>query len=68
MARNPYFGMQTAMTRVDIEWPLDEGMRPSEDAKLSLEKLLKGRTTRVAVTPHSGHSVRCGTGLSTLLA
>jgi len=48
---NPYFGMQTAMTRVDIEWPLDtEGnMRPSEDAKLSLEKLIKGYTINAAI-------------------
>ncbi len=46
---NPYFGMQTAMTRVDIEWPLDDGMRPSEDAKLSLEKLLKGYTINAAI-------------------
>lgn len=46
---NPYFGMQTAMTRVDIEWPLEEGMRPSEDAKLSLEKLLKGYTIDAAI-------------------
>ena len=46
---NPYFGMQTAMTRIDIEWPLDEGMRPSEDAKLSLERLLKGYTINAAI-------------------
>ena len=46
---NPYFGMQTAMTRVDIEWPLEEGMRPSEDAKLSREKLLKGYTIDAAI-------------------
>ena len=46
---NPYFGMQTAMTRVDIEWPIEEGMRPSEDAKLSLEKLLKGYTIDAAI-------------------
>ena len=46
---NPYFGMQTAMTRIDIEWPLDEGMRPSEDANLSLERLLKGYTINAAI-------------------
>lgn len=48
---NPYFGMQTAMTRVDIEWPLDtEGnMRVSEDAKLSLDRLLKGYTINAAI-------------------
>ena len=48
---NPYFGMQTAMTRVDIEYPLetDGGMRQSEEAKLSLEDLLKGYTINAAV-------------------
>ncbi len=48
---NPYFGMQTAMTRIDIEWPMDgeNPMRQKEDAKLSLEKLLKGYTINAAV-------------------
>ena len=46
---NPYFGMQTAMTRIDIEWPLDVGMRPSENAKLSMERLLKGYTINAAI-------------------
>ncbi|MGX8706024.1 MAG: amidohydrolase [bacterium] len=47
---NPYFGMQTAMTRVDIEWPMDDvnPMREKEEAKLSLEKLLKGYTINAA--------------------
>ena len=48
---NPYFGMQTAMTRIDIEWPMDDEnpMRQKEDAKLSLEKLLKGYTINAAI-------------------
>lgn len=46
---NPYFGMQTAMTRVDIEYPLDCGMRTPEDAKISLENLLKGYTINAAI-------------------
>ena len=48
---NPYFGMQTAMTRVDVEQPFSEEnpMRPKEEAKLSLEKLLKGYTIDAAV-------------------
>lgn len=46
---DPYFGMQTSMTRVDIEFPLDEenfpdSIRPPESAKLTLEQLLKGYT------------------------
>ena len=47
---DPYFGMQTAMTRIDIEWPMDgeDPMRQKEDAKLSLEKLLKGYTINAA--------------------
>lgn len=48
---NPYFGMQTAMTRIDIEWPMDgeNPMRQKEEAKLSLEKLLKGYTINAAI-------------------
>lgn len=48
---NPYFGMQTAMTRIDIEWPMDDEnpMRQKEEAKLSLEKLLKGYTINAAI-------------------
>ena len=47
---NPYFGMQTAMTRVDIDYPLEsnDGMRLPESAKLSLEDLLKGYTINAA--------------------
>ena len=47
---NPYFGMQTAMTRIDIEWPMDDEnpMRQKEEAKLPLEKLLKGYTINAA--------------------
>ena len=51
---NPYFGMQTAMTRFDLEYPLedDDGnpkMRECEAAKLSLEDLMKGYTINAAV-------------------
>ena len=46
---NPYFGMQTAMTRVDLWDGIYDGMRPSEDAKLSLEDLLKGYTINAAI-------------------
>lgn len=47
---NPYFGMQTAMTRVDIDFPLESnnGVRLPESAKLSLEDLLKGYTINAA--------------------
>lgn len=43
--------MQTAMTRIDIEWPMDEEnpMRAWKDARLSLEKLLKGNILHAAI-------------------
>ena len=46
---DPYFGIQTAMTRKDILMPLDPdeipgSIRPPETAKLSLEQLLRGYT------------------------
>ena len=46
---DPYFGMQTSMTRVDIELPLDEkkypgSVRPPLEARLTLNQLLKGYT------------------------
>ena len=51
---NPYFGIQTAMTRVDPEMPLDPSrypgsVRPPEKAKLSLEELIRGYTVNNAV-------------------
>ncbi len=48
---NPYFGMQIAMTRIDIDQPIDDEnpMRQKEEAKLSLEKLLKGYTIDAAI-------------------
>ncbi len=46
---NPYFGMQIAMTRIDIEYPLDSGARASEEACLSLVDLLKGYTINAAI-------------------
>ena len=47
---NPYFGMQTAMTRVDIDTPLESngGVRLPLSAKLSLKDLLKGYTINAA--------------------
>ena len=47
---NPYYGMQTAMTRVDIDAPLEsnDGVRLPLSAKLSLENLLKGYTINAA--------------------
>ncbi len=46
---NPYFGMQIGMTRVDIWDGVYDGERESEDAKLSLEDLLKGYTINAAI-------------------
>ncbi len=47
---NPYFGMQTAMTRVDIDLPIESnnGVRLPLSAKLSLKNLLKGYTINAA--------------------
>lgn len=46
---NPYIGIQTAATRVDLESPLDPkrypgSVRPPEEAKLSVEQLVTGYT------------------------
>ncbi|MDO4176377.1 MAG: amidohydrolase family protein [Bacillota bacterium] len=51
---NPFFGMQTAMTKVDIEYPLDPekypgSMRPPERAKYTLEQLIHGYTMTNAI-------------------
>ena len=46
---NPYFGMQIGMSRVDIWDGIYDGERESEDAKLSLEDLLKGYTINAAI-------------------
>lgn len=47
---NPYFGMETAMTRIDPEGVYGEGvMRESESSKLSLDALLKGYTLNAAI-------------------
>ena len=47
---NPYFGMQTAMTRIDPDGVYGEGvMRESAASKLSLEALLKGYTQNAAI-------------------
>jgi predicted amidohydrolase YtcJ len=50
---NPFFGMQTAMTRIDPDAPLDasrfiDGVRPSEGSRLPLELLLRGFTIDAA--------------------
>ena len=51
---NPYYGMQTAMTKKDLDdsFTDEDGnpiARPSESARLSLEDLLKGYTIDAAV-------------------
>ena len=51
---NPFIGMQTAMTRVDMFMPLDPekypgSVRPPESAKLPLADLLRGYTYNNAV-------------------
>ena len=51
---DPFYGMQTAATRVDIDFPLDPevypgSVRPSESAKLSVEDMLRGYTIDGAV-------------------
>lgn len=51
---NPFFGMQTAMTRVDPVMPLDPdrypgSVRQPEGAKYTLEQLLQGYTRNNAV-------------------
>ncbi len=47
---NPYFGMQTAMTRIDPEGVYGEGvMRESASSRLSLEDLLRGYTRKGAI-------------------
>lgn len=51
---NPFIGMQTAMTRVDLFMPLDPekypgSVRPPESAKLPLDELLRGYTRNNAL-------------------
>ncbi|SMG19198.1 amidohydrolase [Agreia pratensis] len=50
---DPFFGMQTAMTRIDPEFPLDaerypESVRPSSASRLTLERLITGYTSAAA--------------------
>ncbi|MGV8881468.1 MAG: amidohydrolase [Rhodoglobus sp.] len=50
---DPFFGMQTAMTRVDPEFPLDVerypgSVRPSAASQLTLERLIAGHTVDAA--------------------
>lgn len=59
---NPYFGMQTAMTRVDPLLPLDPdrypgSVRPPESAKLSLAQLIHGYTMTNAVRMRLDHLI-----------
>ena len=54
---NPFFGIQVANTRIDPQFPLDEGlypggMRPPENARIPLETLLKGYTAAGARQLH----------------
>ena len=54
---DPFFSMQVASTRVDLEVPLDPrkyvgSLRPPESAKLSRENLLKGYTINGAKQMH----------------
>lgn len=51
---NPFFGMQTSMTRVDPQFPLDPdkypgSVRPPESAKLTLKQLIHGYTVTNAI-------------------
>lgn len=51
---SPFFGMQTAITRVDPEYPLDEAdypgsMRPNESAKFTLDQLVRGYSINGAI-------------------
>ncbi len=46
---DPFFGMQTAITRVDLEFPLDsekypDSVRPPTSAKINRDYLIKGYT------------------------
>lgn len=51
---NPYFGMEISATRVDLETPLDPNqypgsVRPPENAKLSVEEMIRGYTRYGAI-------------------
>lgn len=51
---SPFFGMQTAITRVDPEFPLDANkypgsVRPEEEAKFTMDQMLKGYTINGAI-------------------
>lgn len=51
---DPFYGMQTAATRIDIDFPLDPALYPGsvrqpESAKLSVEDMLRGYTIDGAV-------------------
>lgn len=59
---NPYFGMQTAMTRVDPLLPLDPerypgSVRPPASAKLSLKQLIHGYTVTNAIRMRLDHLI-----------
>lgn len=51
---SPFFGMQTAITRVDPEFPMDEkkypgSMRPEKTACFTMDQMLKGYTINGAI-------------------
>jgi predicted amidohydrolase YtcJ len=46
---DPYFGMECAHTRIDVENPIVGGIRKPESARLSLEELIKGYTIHGAI-------------------
>ena len=57
---NPFFGMQTAATRIDPEYPLDSreypgSIRQPESAKLSIRQLVHGYTYTNALRMRLDH-------------
>ena len=51
---SPFFGMETAITRVDPEFPMDPdkypgSVRPEEEAKFTMDQMLKGYTINGAI-------------------
>ena len=51
---SPFFGMQTAITRVDPEFPLDankypDSVRPEDEAKFTMDQMIKGYTLNGAI-------------------
>lgn len=51
---SPFFGMETGITRVDPEFPMDPekypgSVRPKEEAKFTMDQMLKGYTINGAI-------------------